>query len=51
MNATERERITELARRRAAELVADGLVARKAAALKSLGWPEAVRAATEARAS
>lgn len=51
MNSTEEARITDLARRRAAELVATGLVARKAAALKSLGWPDAIRAAQEARAS
>lgn len=51
MNATEEARITDLARRRADELAAAGLVARKAAVLKSLGWPEAVRSAQEAKAS
>jgi hypothetical protein len=51
MNAAEEARIAELARRRAAELAASGLVARKAFALKSLGWPEAVRAAQQAKAS
>lgn len=51
MNAAEEARITDLARRRAADLAATGLVARKAAVLKSLGWPEAVRAAQQAKAS
>jgi len=51
VTAEERDRITDLARRRADELAATGLVARKAAALKSLGWPEAVRSAQEAKAS
>lgn len=51
MTATEEARITDLARRRAEELIASGLVARKASALKSLGWPEAVRAAQQAKAS
>jgi len=45
MTAQERDRITELARRRGAELAGGGLVARRASALKSLGWPDAVRRA------
>lgn len=51
MNPAEEARITDLARRRASELVATGLVARKASALKSLGWPEAVRAVQQRKAS
>ena len=50
MNAAEVERITDLARQRADELSATGLVARKATVLKSLGWPDAVCAAQEREA-
>ena len=45
MTAAEKDRITELARRRAEELRATGLLERKAGALRTLGWPEAVRQA------
>lgn len=51
MTTTERERIRSLARARADELLAGGLMVRKAARLRSLGWPEAVRSTREARAS
>lgn len=43
MTPAERDRITELARRRGEQLLATGLLERKAGALAALGWPEAVR--------
>jgi hypothetical protein len=51
VTAEECDRITDLARRRADELAATGLIARKAAVLKSLGWPEVVRHAQDRKAS
>jgi hypothetical protein len=48
---TERERIRTLARARAGQLLDAGLMTRKAAKLRTLGWPEAVRSTREARAS
>lgn len=48
---TERERIRQLARARAGQLLDAGLMTRKAAKLRTLGWPEAVRSTREARAS
>jgi hypothetical protein len=51
MTITERERIRALARKRAGRLLEEGLMTRKAAKLRTLGWPEAVRSTREARAS
>lgn len=43
MTTEERERIRSLARARAGELLSNGLMVRKAAQLRTLGWPEVVR--------
>jgi hypothetical protein len=51
VNSAEHDRISEMGRRRGAELAATGLLIRKASALKTLGWPEAVRRVREAKAS
>ena len=45
MTTAERERITDLGRRKGEELLATGLLERKAGVLRTLGWPEAVRQA------
>jgi hypothetical protein len=47
VSPAERERIEALGRRRGQALLATGLLARKAHALKALGWPDAVRDARE----
>lgn len=51
MTITERGRIRTLARVRAGQLLEAGLMTRKAAKLRTLGWPEAVRSTREAKAS
>jgi hypothetical protein len=51
MSAQQYARIAELGRMRGAQLVAEGLLDRKADALKTLGWPQAVRRVREAQAS
>lgn len=43
MDEQVRARIEELGRKRGTELAASGVVQRKAAVLRVLGWPEAVR--------
>ena len=43
MSPQEQARITDLGRRRGEELLATGLLERKAGILRTLGWPEAVR--------
>jgi hypothetical protein len=49
VTADELARITELGRARGAELA--HTVAAKSSILRTLGWPEAVRAAQQAKAS
>lgn len=48
MTAQQQDRIAELGRQRGEQLVADGLLDRKTDALKTLGWPQAVRRIREA---
>lgn len=47
MTAEEWTRISDLGRRRGEQLLATGLLERKAGVLRALGWPEAVRLARE----
>lgn len=48
MTELERERIRTLARLRAGQLLDAGLMTRKAAKLRTLGWPESVRSTRKA---